>query len=120
MNKRQYLGFLGFVGFAGVGPLLRGDWLGASWLLWFIWFLYFVSSESRSGKMNTERSAEKEEQKERLLSVAQSKGTITNDEAQTLLGVSDSTAERYLEELEKVGKLAQVGTVGRAVTYKIL
>jgi Fic family protein len=43
---------------------------------------------------------------------------ITNDRVEKLLGVSDATAERYLNELEKQGKLRQQGTVGRFVTYK--
>ena len=38
---------------------------------------------------------------------------ITNDEVEKLLHVSDATATRYLTELEKRGKLKQVGTTGR-------
>ena len=42
---------------------------------------------------------------------------ITNDEVEKLLHVSDATATRYLSELEKRGKLKQVGTTGRGVLY---
>lgn len=42
---------------------------------------------------------------------------ITNDEVQGLLRVSDATATRYLSELEKRGKVKQVGTTGRGVSY---
>lgn len=42
---------------------------------------------------------------------------ITNDEVEKLLHVSDATATRYLSELEKRGKLKQVGTTGRGVSY---
>lgn len=35
---------------------------------------------------------------------------ITNDKVQKLLRVSDATATRYLSELEKQGKIKQVGT----------
>ena len=42
---------------------------------------------------------------------------ITNDAVQGLLRVSDATATRYLAELEKRGKLKQVGTTGRGVSY---
>lgn len=42
---------------------------------------------------------------------------ITNDEVEKLLHVSDATATRYLSELEKRGKLTQVGTTGRDVSY---
>ena len=42
---------------------------------------------------------------------------ITNDEVEKLLHVSDATATRYLSELEKRGKLKQVGATGRSVSY---
>ena len=42
---------------------------------------------------------------------------VTNDEVEKLLHVSDATATRYLSELEKQGKLKQVGITGRGVSY---
>lgn len=42
---------------------------------------------------------------------------ITNDEVEKLLHVSDATATRYLAELEKRGKIRQVGTTGRGVKF---
>ncbi|MBM2821137.1 MAG: deoR-type protein [Candidatus Berkelbacteria bacterium] len=42
---------------------------------------------------------------------------ITNDDVQNLLKVSDATAERYLQELEKSGKVKQYGGVGKDVYY---
>jgi DNA-binding IclR family transcriptional regulator len=33
------------------------------------------------------------------------------------LGVSDATAERYLNQLEKEGKVKQLGRTGRYVCY---
>ena len=42
---------------------------------------------------------------------------ITNDEVEKLLHVSDATATQYLAELEKRGKIQQVGTTGRGVKY---
>jgi predicted HTH transcriptional regulator len=38
------------------------------------------------------------------------KDKFTNDELQNFLGVSDTTIGRYLDELEKAGKITQVGT----------
>ena len=43
--------------------------------------------------------------------------SITNDQVEKLLHVSDATATRYLSELEKRGKLTQRGMTGHAVTY---
>ncbi len=51
----------------------------------------------------------KEEQKAKIFTALREKGKITNDEVQALLGVSDATATRYLDELEKEGKVVQQG-----------
>lgn len=48
------------------------------------------------------------------------KTEITNNEVQNYLGVSDASAERYLDELESQGKLKQIGKVGYQVKYKVL
>ncbi len=42
---------------------------------------------------------------------------ITNDDIQKLLNVSDATATRYLEILEKEGLIRQVGQSGPEVHY---
>jgi len=42
---------------------------------------------------------------------------ITNDEVEKFLHVSDATAERYLNILEKENKIKQVGKTGKAVSY---
>jgi hypothetical protein len=43
--------------------------------------------------------------------------SVTNDQVEKLLHVSDATATRYLSELEKQGKITQTGKTGHAVTY---
>lgn len=43
---------------------------------------------------------------------------VYNDEVQSALGVSDATATRYLDALEKSGDIKQVGSTGRGVTYR--
>ena len=55
-----------------------------------------------------------------ILAYARGKESVTNDEIEALLGVSDATTERYLNELEGKGKLRQVGRTGRSVSYKLL
>ena len=44
--------------------------------------------------------------------------TVTNDEVEKLLHVSDATATRYLSILAERGKLKQVGHTGRGVRYE--
>ena len=43
--------------------------------------------------------------------------TITNNEVEKLLHVSDATATRYLSTLEKEGKIKQSGKTGKGVSY---
>ena len=54
---------------------------------------------------------------EKIMEALNTKGKITNDEVEKLLHVSDATATRYLSELEKKGKIKQMGKTGKAVTY---
>ena len=54
---------------------------------------------------------------EKILELLDAKKKITNDEVEKLLHVSDATATRYLSELEKQGKVKQVGKTGKAVVY---
>lgn len=55
---------------------------------------------------------------ERIKVLVQERGLITNDDVQREFGISDSTAERYLNELENTGFLRQNGQRGRGVTYR--
>ncbi|MFA6536311.1 MAG: hypothetical protein WCT25_02665 [Candidatus Paceibacterota bacterium] len=45
-------------------------------------------------------------------------GKISNDEAEKLLRVSDATATRYLEVLERENRIRQVGKIGQGVFYE--
>lgn len=54
---------------------------------------------------------------EKILAALQKKNHITNDEVEKLVHVSDATATRYLSQLEKEGKIKQIGKTGKAVTY---
>lgn len=124
MNKQRYLGFLGFLGFLGIPELLTQDWFGALWLLWFFWFLYFVpASQKPAGRqgniLNDARVEAKKGALEKVFAEIQRKGTIRNDDVQALLGVSDATAERYLQELETERRIVQVGEAGKTVSYKV-
>ncbi len=47
---------------------------------------------------------------EKIVALAQKKGSIVNDDVEKLLHVSDSTAQRYLGELVTTGKLRRSGS----------
>ncbi len=54
---------------------------------------------------------------DKILEFVTAKGSITNDQVEKLLHVSDATATRYLTQLEKEGKLKQEGKTGKSVKY---
>jgi predicted HTH transcriptional regulator len=60
----------------------------------------------------------KEQGKEKILNYIKEKGKIDAGQASSLLDVSRYTAFRYLEELQRQGKIEQVGAFGRAVEYR--
>lgn len=59
----------------------------------------------------------KTENKQKILAFVQEHEKIQNNDVEKLTGVSNATAERYLDELEKEGKLAQHGEIGQSVFY---
>ncbi len=54
---------------------------------------------------------------DKILEFVTAKGSVTNDQVEKLLHVSDATATRYLTQLEKEGKLQQTGKTGKSVKY---
>ena len=62
---------------------------------------------------------QKTENKQKILSFVQEHGKIQNNDVEKLVGVSNATAERYLDELEKEGKLTQHGSIGQGVFYSL-
>ena len=78
-----------------------------------------LTSSKGDGGLIARQQAEKKENKRKIREFMQGKDTITNNEVEKLLGVSNATAERYLDELEKEGTLEQVGKIGRSVHYRI-
>ncbi|MCX6751910.1 MAG: hypothetical protein NTZ87_00165 [Candidatus Nomurabacteria bacterium] len=54
---------------------------------------------------------------DRVMTLFLKKSKITNDEVREFLHVSDATAERYLNALEKESRIKQVGKTGHAVSY---
>lgn len=60
---------------------------------------------------------QKAENKQKILAFVQEHGKIQNNDVEKLVGVSNATAERYLDELEKEGKLTQHGVIGQGVFY---
>lgn len=67
-----------------------------------------------------EQSIHKQKNKQKVLDLLQKETELTNEQIRKLLKVSDRSAVRYMDELEKMGKVKQVGTIGRGVSYKLV
>ena len=67
------------------------------------------------GRRQTAKNANISKLKEYL----NGKERVTNDDIERFLEVSDSTATRYMDELEREGFVEQIGSKGRHVYYKV-
>lgn len=77
--------------------------------------------ETRGKESLLEKQArEKEKNKQKIIEFFESRDKVANDDIENLLGISDATATRYLDELEKDGLIRQVGRTGRHVYYEKL
>jgi predicted HTH transcriptional regulator len=74
------------------------------------------SAREKASEAIQERNAER---KNKILDLAKQKGKIANNDVEEMLGVSDATARNYLDDLEKDGKLKQIGHDGRGVHYTL-
>ena len=68
-------------------------------------------------KAQTAIQVRKRKKLERIMASFEKKSSITNDEVEKLLHISDATATRYLEILKKENKIKQSGKTGKAVLY---
>lgn len=82
-------------------------------------FLIGKEVASQNKDLVSNQTAKKAEGKEKVLALAREKDSIKNDDVEKLLGVSNATAERYLNELESEGKLTQHGKIGQGVFYTL-
>ena len=78
--------------------------------------MYIARRKANAGFI-AKQMEQKAENKQKILAFVQANGKIQNNDVGKLAGVSNATAERYLDELEKEGKLTQHGTIGQNVFY---
>lgn len=105
-----------------------GILVGGGAVMFFVSPLISKSSGGKAGeivktdglKAHTDKRREiMEERKGKILELLRSSETITNNDIEKLLSVSDDTAFRYLEELEQEGKITQKGDTGKSVYYEL-
>ena len=62
---------------------------------------------------------EKQSRKQKILELLKERGNVTNNDVEVALSVSDASATNYLQELEREGKIEQIGEQGRFVSYRL-
>jgi Fic family protein len=77
-----------------------------------------VRSLNETQNKEREDVEKKRENLEKVRVFIADKVRVANDDIEALLGVSDATATRYLDELEKEGRIRQVGRTGRHIYYE--
>ena len=92
---------------------IAGVFVGGS-LVWLI-----KRRKSGFAGFNLKRQQAKKEGKKKILKLLKDKTSISNNDVEKLLGVSDATATNYLQELENEGKIVQIGKTGRSVSYSL-
>ena len=73
----------------------------------------------KSHPQPSQKEKEIEERTQKIITYIREKGEVSNDDIQALLGIADSTATKYLQQLEDKGLITQVGEQGRHVKYRL-
>ncbi len=77
----------------------------------------YIARRNANAGFIAKQMEQKTENKQKILAFVQEHGKIQNNDVEKLAAVSNATAERYLDELEKEGKLTQHGSIGQSVFY---
>lgn len=79
---------------------------------------WVISSKRREVSFTSKQQRQKELDKETIYGLLETNHPLTNNDVEAMLGISDASATRYFDELEKEGKVRQVGKTGRYVHYE--
>ncbi len=98
----------------------------------FFSFLFWVAKKraEKNGSTVTEEftgickvavgiDVKKQENIEKILNLLKQRGDLSNFDIREALGFRDRSVVRYMDLLEREGKVEQVGTTGRGVTYRL-
>lgn len=89
-------------------------------VLWLVLAYQVIRPPAGGGLtgLNRQRRGAREAALQQVLALFDESDQITNNDVETALGVSDSTAYSYLEELEQRQLIQQMQAKGRGVFYK--
>lgn len=84
-----------------------------------VWLFIGERKSIAGSKLIVSQAEEKERGKRAIMVLLESgNGPLTNNHVEQMLSISDATATRYLDELEKEGKVRQVGETGKYTYYE--
>ena len=86
------------------------------------WFLKPKATEKiveKEAGFISESVEQKQKNLAKLRDYIKTRDRVTNNAVEHLLGVSDATTIRYLDDLEKEGLIKQVGKTGQSVYYEV-
>lgn len=69
---------------------------------------------------NLKLQEKKQEAKNKILEMLNGKRKVSNQDVVKMLGISSMSVVRYLDELEKEGKVKQIGKTGKKVFYQAI
>ena len=100
----------------GVGILIGAFVVGG--IVWAVREDMKGEKQEKKGDLDKTQFENKKENIQKVLDFMAGKERITNNDVEKFLKVSDATATRYLDELEKQGKIRQVGKSGHYTHYQ--
>src|SRR3989344_2147967 len=80
---------------------------------------FFKKAWSKYVYLKMGQAEQKNEYKEKILSMLKEKGRVANMDIEESLKIPERTIVRYMDELENEGKVQQVGKTGRGVVYEL-
>lgn len=80
-------------------------------------YAFKVSKSRQIEPAHEAREKTHQENKAKIIDFLQENAKISNNDVERILGVKDSMAYKYLEELEQEGRIKQIGTTGKFVHY---
>jgi len=84
-----------------------------------IFVIYKLFAIEKKISMPEHKTIKRVDKLDQILEFIEQNDFATNNDVEGLLDVSDSTATRYLDKLEKQGKIEQIGEQGRSVKYRL-
>ncbi len=81
---------------------------------------YTLGRRRDKSGLEVEQASDKKKNLESILGLLETNTPLTNNHIEQMLGIPESTVTRYMDELERQGKVRQVGTTGRDVFYELV